>query len=192
MVAGFAPRRMELTATRVCSNVPAMRATRRFRRGVVLFATAAMLTACGQRPRPVTNVRYEPSSPEQRHATPNDILFRAIGLVGTPYRYGGNTPSGGFDCSGLVGYVFNDVAGIVLPRSSDDISRVDAPSIERDRLESGDIVFFHGSARVSHVGIYVGKGRFVHAPNEGGTVRLDELDALYWKEHYAGAKRIVR
>ena len=101
------------------------------------------------------------------------------------------TPAGGFDCSGLVGYVFRDVAGIELPRGSQDMSRIQAPDVTRDRLESGDIVFFHASARVSHVGIYVGKGRFVHAPNEGGTVRLDELDAAYWREHYASAKRIV-
>jgi cell wall-associated NlpC family hydrolase len=160
-----------------------------------IVLAAALLAACSTHPTRRTTpatIRYSPRTPEQARANPNDILFRAIGLVGTPYRYGGNTPAGGFDCSGLVGYVFRDVAGIELPRSSQDISRIDASSIGRKDLESGDIVFFHGSAHVSHVGIYVGKGRFVHAPNEGGTVRLDELDAPYWKEHYAGAKRIVR
>lgn len=126
-------------------------------------------------------------------ANPNDILFRAIGLVGTPYRYGGNTPSSGFDCSGLVDYVFHDVAGIALPRTAEAISELDAPNVPRGELESGDIVFFHHrSGRVSHVGIYVGKGRFVHAPNEGGTVRLDSLDSPYWREHYSGAKRVLR
>jgi cell wall-associated NlpC family hydrolase len=126
-------------------------------------------------------------------ANPNDILFRAIGLVGTPYRYGGNTPRGGFDCSGLVDYVFRDVAGIELPRTAQEISRIDTPSVPRDALESGDIVFFHTQGRhISHVGIYVGKGRFVHAPNAGGTVRLDYLDTSYWREHYGGAKRILK
>jgi len=160
-------------------------------RGLGLIASIALLAACGaQRTRPAHSITHT-RTPGQLHANPNDILFRAIGLVGTPYRYGGNTPAGGFDCSGLVDYVFSDVAGIVLPHSSEEISRVDAPAIARDELQSGDIVFFHASAHVSHVGIYVGKGRFVHAPNEGGTVRLDELNAPYWREHYASAKRII-
>ena len=164
-----------------------------FFRGLSLVAAAMLLVACAVHPpRPSPSVARKARTPEQLRANPNDILFRAIALIGTPYRYGGNTPAGGFDCSGLVGYVFNDVAGIVLPRSSEEISRIEAPSIGRKDLESGDIVLFHGSAHVSHVGIYVGKGRFVHAPNEGGTVRLDELDAPYWKDHYAGAKRIIR
>lgn len=121
----------------------------------------------------------------------SDILFRAIGLVGTPYRYGGNSPQSGFDCSGLVDYVFRDVAGIVLPRTAEQISEIPAPEVARDRLESGDLVFFsHRTRRIAHVGIYVGNGRFVHAPNEGGTVRLDRLDQTYWREHYAFAKRI--
>jgi cell wall-associated NlpC family hydrolase len=166
---------------------------RNLARSLALVVVAALLAACGQqRTHAPPAIGHVARTPEQLRANPNDILFRAIGLVGTPYRHGGNTPAGGFDCSGLVGYVFRDVAGIVLPRSSEEISRVDAPDIARDRLESGDIVLFHGSGHVSHVGIYVGKGRFVHAPNEGGTVRLDELDAPYWREHYSGAKRIVR
>jgi cell wall-associated NlpC family hydrolase len=162
-------------------------------RTIGLLVMTTLLVGCiTHRAQPPPEIRYAQRTPEQLRANPNDLLFRAISLVGIPYRYGGNTPEGGFDCSGLVGYVFRDVAGVVLPRSSEDISRVEAPDVSRRDLESGDIVFFHGSARVSHVGIYVGKGRFVHAPNEGGTVRLDELDAPYWREHYAGAKRIVR
>jgi len=163
-------------------------------RGMGLLAAATLIAACGThrtRPSPAV-VTYTARTPEQLRANPNDILFRAIALIGTPYRYGGNSPAGGFDCSGLVGYVFHDVAGIVLPRSSEDISRIEAPSIGRKDLQSGDIVLFHGGAQVSHVGIYVGRGRFVHAPNEGGTVRLDEIDGAYWREHYAGAKRVMR
>ena len=150
----------------------------------------AALGACGtvQR-RPA--ITLEPGA-RPGAAGPNDILFRAIALVGTPYRYGGNTPEGGFDCSGLVDYVFRDVAGIVLPRTAEDIARIDAPSVGRDRLESGDIVFFrHRGRNVAHVGIYVGEGRFVHAPNEGGTVRLDRLDENYWRDHFSGAKRVL-
>lgn len=156
----------------------------------LVVAMAASLSGCGIGPvRPAPEIAY----PHKAHgANSNDILFRAIGLVGTPYRYGGNTPRGGFDCSGLVDYVFRNVAGIELPRTADEISRIDAPSVSRKHLESGDLVFFnHHGRRISHVGIYVGKGRFVHAPNEGGTVRLDYLDAPYWREHYSGAKRVL-
>jgi cell wall-associated NlpC family hydrolase len=91
----------------------------------------------------------------------------------------------------LVGYVFRDVAGVNLPRSSEEISRIEAQDVRRGDLESGDIVLFsHHGRTTTHVGIYVGEGRFVHAPNEGGTVRLDYLDGAYWKDHFSGAKRI--
>lgn len=121
-------------------------------------------------------------------ALANSVLFRAIGLVGTPYRYGGNTPEGGFDCSGLVGYVFRDAAGLSLPRRSSDIAGIDAPTVDRDGLAPGDLVFF-GRRGINHVGIYVGEGRFVHAPSTGGTVRMDPLDGPYWRDNYAFAKR---
>ena len=169
---------------------PAMRLSDLLR----LAAIALLLTACSHiRPKPEIPVLRGPN-PLHHHGeqAANDILFRAIGLVGTPYRYGGNTPEGGFDCSGLVGYVFRDAAGINLPRTSDEISRLEAPDVRRDDLESGDIVLFSQRGRtVTHVGIYVGAGRFVHAPNEGGTVRLDALDDTYWKDHFSGAKRLA-
>jgi len=121
----------------------------------------------------------------------NDVLFRAIGLVGTPYRYGGNTPQSGFDCSGLVDYVFRSSAGVVLPRSSGEIADVDAPRVKTTQLAPGDLLFFGSRRHVNHVAIYVGKGRFVHAPNRGGTVRLDELDGDYWRSHFLYAKRVL-
>ncbi|NLB13102.1 MAG: C40 family peptidase [Gammaproteobacteria bacterium] len=121
----------------------------------------------------------------------NDVLFNAISLVGTPYRYGGNTPAGGFDCSGLVGYVFREAAWLALPRNSQAIAEVKAPKVERKRLLPGDLVFF-GRRAVNHIGIYVGEGRFVHAPSSGGTVRMDHLDGHYWRDHYLYAKRVLR
>lgn len=154
---------------------------------IALFALAASLGACGTR----TPVRGSIAAP-QIDANPNDILFRAISLVGTPYRYGGTTPEGGFDCSGLIGYVFYDVAGARLPRRAADIDRLDAPSVSRKGLVAGDLVFFRDGGNVSHIGIYVGEGRFVHAPSRGGTVRLDALDGDYWKQHFVGAKRLIR
>ncbi|MGN6728689.1 MAG: C40 family peptidase [Rhodanobacteraceae bacterium] len=130
-----------------------------------------------------------PPSPSARLA--NDVLFRAIGLVGTPYQWGGNTPESGFDCSGLVDYVFRTSAGVVLPRQSGEIADVDAPKISADRLAPGDLLFFGSHHHVSHVAIYVGQGRFVHAPNSGGTVRLDKLDGDYWHSHFLYAKRVL-
>jgi cell wall-associated NlpC family hydrolase len=120
----------------------------------------------------------------------NDVLFRAIGLVGTPYHWGGNTPTSGFDCSGLVGYVYRTTVGLVLPRTSRAMSEIDAPRVERKQLAAGDLLFFHGRGRhVDHVGIYVGNGRFVHAPNTGGKVRLDHLNTPYWEKHFLFARR---
>lgn len=119
------------------------------------------------------------------------MLMRALGLVGTPYRWGGNTPEGGFDCSGLVGYVFLDAAQVYLPRTTRELAGVKASTPPRDRLASGDLVLFANRGSVFHVGIYVGEGRFVHAPSSGGTVRLDRLDSPYWREHYAGARRVL-
>lgn len=145
-----------------------------------------LLAACGGSGK----VRKAPLTAAQADSA-NAILFRAIGLVGTPYRYGGNTPEGGFDCSGLVGYVFRDAAGIALPRTADAIGELDIPNVPRERLQPGDLVFFTHRGKIGHVGIYVGEGRFVHAPNEGGTVRLDQVEGPYWKEHYAGAKRAL-
>jgi len=122
----------------------------------------------------------------------NSVLMRAIGLVGTPYRYGGDSPEGGFDCSGLVQFVFRDSAGVRLPRSTRELVAIDAPEVGREDLQPGDLVFFHpGGGAASHIGIYVGEGRFVHAPSSGGTVRLDLLDSSYWRAAYAGGRRVL-
>ena len=121
----------------------------------------------------------------------NDVLIRAISLVGTPYVWGGNTPESGFDCSGLVNYVFRDMLDMALPRTSRDLAALQGPRIASGQLASGDLVFFGVGGSVSHVGIYVGEGRFVHAPNSGGTVRLDRLDGAWWRDHYTGARRLL-
>lgn len=135
------------------------------------------------------------SAPASRTPAPpatvaNDVLFRAISLVGTPYHWGGNTPESGFDCSGLVDYVFRTQAGIALPRTSREMAALDAPRIARDDLAPGDLLFF-GHHHVNHVAIYVGHGRFVNAPDRGGTVRLDKLTGYYWRDHYLFAKRVL-
>lgn len=122
----------------------------------------------------------------------NNILFRAIDLVGTPYHWGGNTPAGGFDCSGLVDYIYRTAASITLPRTSHEMSSMQGRKVRQmTQLASGDLVFFDIGGRISHVGVYVGKGRFVHAPNSGGTVRLNDIDGPYWGDHFAYGKRVL-
>lgn len=124
--------------------------------------------------------------------TANDVLFRAIALVGTPYRWGGNTPDGGFDCSGLVDYIYRSAADMALPHSSREMADMRGEKVTRmTELASGDLVFFSGGSGIGHVGVYVGKGRFVHAPNSGGTVRLDDIDGPYWREHFVYGKRLL-
>lgn len=163
---------------------------------VALIASAA-IAGCGRTPE---TVRRAPPPPQRDWAVvapgdpaaANSVVIRAISLVGTPYRYGGNTPDGGFDCSGLVNYVFRDMLDLGLPRTSRALAEYQGGRIAPERLAAADLVFFGSRGSVTHVGIYVGQGRFVHAPSSGGTVRLDHLDGPYWRDHYSGARRVLR
>lgn len=157
------------------------------------LALALLLGACASSPPAplVATPAYRPDPPPADPLRANDVLLRALGLVGVPYRWGGNSPEGGFDCSGLVTFVFNDAAGIRLPRTTREIANLPAQEPSKKRLAAGDLVLFGTDQGANHVGIYVGEGRFVHAPNEGGTVRLDRLDDYYWRDTYLGAKRVL-
>ena len=117
----------------------------------------------------------------------NGIAIHALGLVGTPYRYGGNTPDGGFDCSGLIGYVYRESVGQVPPRTVARMAAFGQP-VAASEIRTGDLVLF-GASTPSHAGIYVGAGRFVHAPSSGGEVRLDRLDGVYWSRQPMQARR---
>ena len=116
----------------------------------------------------------------------NDVTLYALSLVGTPYRYGGNTPDGGFDCSGLIGYVYQSRAGLRLPRTVAQLQG-EGLAVSREQLRTGDLVVF---GRGTHAGIYVGEGRFVHAPSTGGEVRLDPLDTRYWASQKVAFRRL--
>lgn len=162
-------------------------------RSTAILLAALVLAACSS-PAPVQPVVVAPSpSPQQFPGAAEEVLFTALGLVGTPYRYGGNTPEGGFDCSGLINYVYRGAAGVALPRTTREMNAMRGASIRRDALKAGDLLFFatSGGRRVSHAAIYVGEGRFVHAPSTGGTVRLDSLSNTYWQKNYLSAKRIL-
>lgn len=119
-----------------------------------------------------------------------EIAVQAIALVGVPYRYGGNSLGGGFDCSGLIVYVVERAVGLRLPRTVKEISQ-HGQALERKALAPGDLVFFNTTKRpYSHAGIYVGHDRFVHAPATGGTVRLERLSQSYWANRFVEARRL--
>ena len=119
-----------------------------------------------------------------------DISIAAVGLVGVPYRYGGNNPKGGFDCSGLIAYVYSKSANMKLPRTIQEMS-TKGQSVENQAPAPGDLIFFNTTGeKYSHAGIYVGQGRFVHAPSAGGTVRLEYITTPYWAARFTEARRL--
>jgi lipoprotein Spr len=122
------------------------------------------------------------------------ILSHGLSLVGTRYRFGGGSVSSGFDCSGFIGYLFKQEAGLLLPRSTRDMINIDAPLVDRDELKPGDLLFFStaGRGRVSHAGIYLGDDQFIHSSSSrSGGVRVDSLDDRYWKRTFIEAKRAL-
>ena len=135
-----------------------------------------------------------PSSPvsfvDRATATAQDAIDQAMDLLGIRYRRGGSSPEAGFDCSGFVSHVFREGVGLILPRSSREMSK-SGQEISRDELRPGDLVFFNTMRRAfSHVGIYVGDNQFVHAPRSGGRVRIEDLRDGYWTKRFNGARRV--
>ena len=118
-----------------------------------------------------------------------NLAFHALNLVGTPYRYGGESPSHGFDCSGLMRYIFQDAILQSLPRTAGAQFSSGAPVNLRSGLRLGDLVFF-GTGKADHVGLYVGENRFVHAPRTGKNVQLSPISG-YWRARFLGARRYV-
>jgi len=120
-----------------------------------------------------------------------EIGLFALSLVGINYRYGGESPERGLDCSGLIRYVFQQVTGVTLPRTAKELSRI-GQDIRTPDLEPGDLVFFNTRRfAFSHVGIYLGNDRFIHAPSRGGEVGVASLGNAYWQKRYNGARRLV-
>lgn len=121
----------------------------------------------------------------------NELVLSALSLLGVRYKSGGDSPDTGFDCSGLVNHVFQSAIGLKLPRSAAEISRLGSP-IEEQELQPGDLVFYNTMRRdYSHVGIYLGDKRFIHAPASGGLVRIEDMEERYWRTRFNGARRIL-
>ncbi|WP_044041403.1 C40 family peptidase [Caballeronia insecticola] len=119
-----------------------------------------------------------------------DVVVGALNMIGVRYRWGGNSPDSGLDCSGFVRYVFQDTLGMTLPRRAEEMSRVGEKVTVSD-LKPGDLVFFNTMRRsFSHVGIYIGDNKFVHSPSTGSTIRVDDMEDGYWEKRFQGARRI--
>jgi cell wall-associated NlpC family hydrolase len=156
------------------------------------LALMLALAGCSSTP-PSSNATTEPARPVEINGRltleqANDVTLYAISLVGTPYRYGGNTPQSGFDCSGLIGHVYKSRAGVAPPRTVAQLVDWGQP-VPAHALRTGDLVVFTEKGVSNHAGIYVGEGRFVHAPSRGGEVRLEPLHAKHWTKMLISYRR---
>ena len=119
-----------------------------------------------------------------------EVLMQALSLTGIQYKYGGNSPETGFDCSGFVRYVFSQATKITLPPTARAISQM-GKTVKKEELQPGDLVFFNTlKSAFSHVGIYMGNNKFIHSPSAGGKVRVENMDNTYWNKRFNGAQRI--
>lgn len=150
-----------------------------------LLATSAW---CADAPPTEPNAPLTKLQALTSHAS--ELALQAMGMLGIHYKYGGNTPENGLDCSGLVRHIFKEAWGTVLPRTSEEISRV-GEHIKKEDLQPGDLVFYNTLKRgFSHVGIYLGDRKFIHSPSAGGQVRIESMDIGYWKKRFNGGRRI--
>ena len=172
------------------------------RRGCLLcgLGAALLLVGCSsppaKRPAPPSGVPANPAASRPRPSGPynsvrNDVTMVALSLLDTPYAWGGRGPATGFDCSGLVAHVMREGGGLRVQGSAADLGRMSRP-IDRSDLQPGDLVFFNTlGARHSHVGVYVGDNRFVHASNPRTGVRIDALSNRYYAQRFEGAHTLL-
>ena len=151
---------------------------------IMLCCLALLLSACGTAPAGRDRISERPAASE----TGNEVVLYALGLLDTGYRFGGKNPEAGLDCSGMVSYVYRQAAGLSVNGSAADIARR-GQAVQRQGLRPGDLIFFNTLNRpLSHVGIYIGDQRFVHAPSSNGKVRIDRLDNRYYAQRYEMAR----
>ena len=123
--------------------------------------------------------------------TASDLVLTAMGFLGVPYRRGGNTVETGFDCSGFVRAMYGQTIGLILPRRANEQAAA-TQTIDRKDLQPGDLVFFNTMRKAfSHVGIYVGEGKFIHSPKPGAQVRVEDMGVAYWARRFDGARRVL-
>lgn len=153
-----------------------------------ILVLALFLAACGSvPPAPEGPVEMSVSRPPVSNRG-NEVALFALGLIDTGYRFGGKNPEAGLDCSGMVAYIFGKATGLKVSGSAAEIARRGSP-VDRSRLRPGDLVFFNTrNAPLSHVGVYIGDDRFVHAPSSTGRVRIDHLKATYYASRYETAR----
>ncbi len=121
----------------------------------------------------------------------SELVVNAMGFLGVPYRRGGESAETGFDCSGFVRAIYEQTVGLILPRKADDQAAA-TQVIDRQDLKPGDLVFFNTMRRAfSHVGIYVGDGKFIHSPKPGAEVRVEDMGGSYWRRRFDGARRVI-
>ncbi len=161
-------------------------------RGLLSLALVSLITACSTT-APSRQGKYKGKTPQNVSvaAGPNrDVALYAMRFLGTPYRYGGSSPTEGFDCSGLVQYSSKKSLNLNLPRRTSEQANYGHP-ISLSKLKAGDLLFFNISGQAnSHVGIYLGQTYFVHAPSSGGAVRVEDYSMDYWQKRLSGARRI--
>jgi len=154
---------------------------------LIIFALAGCGSFGPTAPEPVPAIA--PAAPPPR-AERSEALLQALLAIGLDYRYGGKSPSSGFDCSGLVAHVYRAAWGIQLPPNTAAQSKAGVP-VSLAELQAGDLLFYDTLQRpYSHVGIYLGDGKFVHAPKTGAQVRVESLKSSYWAKRFDGARRI--
>ncbi|MDD2844881.1 MAG: C40 family peptidase [Rhodoferax sp.] len=121
----------------------------------------------------------------------SDLVVNALGFLGVPYQRGGNTAETGFDCSGFVKAMYEQTVGLILPRKAEQQAAA-TQQIDRSELQPGDLVFFNTLRRAfSHVGIYIGDGKFIHSPKPGAQVRVESMGLSYWSHRFDGARRVT-
>ncbi len=137
-----------------------------------------------------SNATQEGESSNSWSSIAQEVILQALGQTGVKYQYGGINPDSGFDCSGFVRYVFKEAANLTLPHGSRAMSQV-GKNVSEKELQPGDLVFFNTMKSVySHVGIYVGNNRFIHAPSAGSSISVSDMNDSYWSKRYTGARRI--
>lgn len=170
---------------------------------ITKFLTEKGLLGAGTDPAPITtDTSAPPSTPaktqpaaagfvQQMRDSASEMVLTAMNFLGVAYKRGGNSEETGFDCSGFTRHIFEKTIGLVLPRRADEQAQsTSLITIAREELKPGDLVFFNTLKRTfSHVGIYVGEGKFIHAPRTGAQVRVEDMRVAYWNQRFTGARR---